>query len=57
MNHWQKIVVGVGCTAALITMDLLKLNDPELRYGLMGLFSLLVTGHVAVNLPTINVGH
>lgn len=56
MNPWQKIVVGAASVLALGAMDLLKIQDPQLHYALLGVLGLLVSGHVAVNLPTIAVG-
>lgn len=56
MNPWQKIVVGAASVLALGAMDLLKIQDPQLHYALLGVLGLLVSGHLAVNLPAVVVG-
>jgi hypothetical protein len=56
MNGWQKLLTGAACAGLILAMDVLKVNDPQLKYAMMSVLGLLVTGHVAVNLPTVNVG-
>jgi len=56
MTVWQKIAVGAGSMGLMLAMDLLKIQDAELRYACLAVLSLVVTGHVAVNLPTVSAG-
>jgi hypothetical protein len=56
MTNWQKVIAAGGSMLLMLAMDLLKVNDPELRYACLAVVSLVVTGHVAINLPTVKVG-
>ena len=51
MNTTEKIIAGTLTVAALFAMDLLKLNDPVLRYSLLSVFGLITGGHLVTNLP------
>ena len=51
MNPTEKIIAGTLTVAGLLAMDLLKLNDPMLRYALLSVFGLITGGHLVTNLP------
>lgn len=51
MQAWQKIISVALLMGFLLALDLLKVNDPELKYAALTLVGLITGGHVVMNTP------
>lgn len=51
MTTIEKIIAGALSIGVLLAMDLLKIDDPYLKYTMYGLIGLLTGGHVVTNFP------
>ena len=51
MNAWQKIGSVTALMLLLLALDLLKIDDPELKYTALSLVGLITGGHLVVNSP------
>jgi hypothetical protein len=51
MSSIEKIVAVALLMAFLLALDLLKVNDPELKYVALTLVGLITGGHLVVNSP------